>query len=226
MANEAELYPLVALYLKEQVGCLQTKENTGTKFGHIDVVGVKERKSNLSSQPEIVAVEVKRGAARFLNSVGQALSYSLYAHRVYLAWEKPEYQEFSDEEIDIAAKFGVGLLHINSKGKLRLVSSSASFIPEQYHLLQIIEKLGYFQCTICNSVYPSDGATHINQPSAINLAVNPNYKGKFVEIIKTGKPAFYYLYELAKHRADERGYVHDKRFICNDCAGIFASFID
>ncbi|MGV1098737.1 hypothetical protein ACUUL3_04925 [Thiovibrio sp. JS02] len=110
MSGEDELYPIVEKFLVDAFGCGSTKINTGTKYGHIDVLGLRERRSDFASQTELLAVEVKRGGTRFLNFIGQAFAYSLYAHRVYLAWEKPKGASFTQEEIDIASKFGVGLL--------------------------------------------------------------------------------------------------------------------
>ena len=92
MSRERELYPKVEKFLVYIFGCSRTKINTGTKYGHIDVLGLRERRSDFASQTELVAVEVKRGGTRFLNWIGQAVAYSLYAHRVYLAWEKNEWK--------------------------------------------------------------------------------------------------------------------------------------
>ena len=88
MSGEKELYPVVEKYLRTRFNCVAVKLNTGTRYGHIDVLGLRERRSDFASQSEILAVEVKRGGTRFLNFIGQALAYSLYANRVYLAWEK------------------------------------------------------------------------------------------------------------------------------------------
>ena len=225
MSSEKELYPKVEEFLVDTFGCLSTKINTGTKFGHIDILGLRERRSNFSSQTELVAVEVKKGGTRFLNFIGQTVAYSLYAHRVYLAWERNNGESFTLEEIDIASKFGVGLLSISKRGKITLVTSSAGFAPEKYHLLQAIRKLDYFECTICRSYYPEESVVRINDAGKINITEEPAYRGKLNKAIVERRPALYHLYHLAEIREDEREYTWDKRFICKDCCSIFSSIL-
>lgn len=225
MSGEKELYPLVDKFLVDEFGCDSTKLNTGTKYGHIDVLGLRERRSDFASQTELLAIEVKRGGTRFLNFIGQAVAYSLYAHRVYLAWERPKGEGFTQEEIDIASKFGVGLLAISTKGKISLVASSSEFTPERHHLLQAINKLDYFECTLCRSFYPKEPSVPINQPGEINPKEDPGYVGSFHKAVVSRKPALYYLFQLAEARGDERLYTYDKRFICKDCCSIFSSLL-
>ena len=225
MTRERELYPKVERFLIDILGCSQTKIDTGTKYGHIDVLGLRERRSDFASQTELVAVEVKRGHTRFLNFIGQTVAYSLYAHRVYLAWEKENRKSFTQEEIDIASKFGVGLLSISEKGKVTHITSSAEFAPEKYHLLQAIQKLGYFECTICRSYYPEKSVVRINDKGPINTEGEPSYRGKLKKAILERRPALYHLYHLAEVREDARKYTWDKRFICKDCCSIFSSVL-
>lgn len=224
MSREDELYPVVATFLEDAFGCGSTKINTGTKYGHIDVLGLRERRSDFSSQTELLAIEVKRGGTRFLNFIGQAVSYSLYAHRVYLAWEKEKGGGFSQEEISIASKFGVGLLSISSKGKISLVSSSAEFAPERHHLLQAVNKLDHFECTLCRSFYPKESSVQINPRGAINIE-EEKYAGNLLKAVTSRRPALYYLFQLAEARGDKRVYTHDTRYICKDCCSIFASIL-
>ena len=225
MAREYELYPIVEEYLVDAFECGATKINTGTKYGHIDVLGLRERRSDFASQTELLAIEVKRGGTRFLNFVGQAVAYSLYAHRVYLAWEKASGYSFTQEEIDIASKFGVGLLSISRKGIVSLVASSAEFTPERHHLLQAVHKVEYFECTLCRSFYPKESSVQINQPGAIKTKEEPSYVGNLDKAVASRKPALYYLFQLAEARGDQRSYTHDKRFLCKDCCSIFSSFL-
>ena len=225
MSRERELYPKVEKFLIENFGCSRTKINTGTKYGHIDVLGLRERRSDLASQAELVAVEVKRGGTGFLNFIGQTVAYSLYAHRVYLAWEKGNRKSFTQEEIDIASKFGVGLLSISEKGKVTRITSSVEFAPEKYHLLQVIRKLGYFECTICRSYYPEKSVVLINNKGPINQKEAPSYRGKLNKAIAERRPALYHLYYLAEIHEDKRKDIRDKRFICKDCCSIFSSVL-
>ena len=225
MSSEKELYPKVEKFLVDAFGCLSTKINMGTKYGHIDILGLRERRSDFASQTELVAVEVKRGGSGFLSFIGQTIGYSLYAHRVYLAWEKNNGESFTFEEIDIASKFGVGLLSISKEGEITRITSSAEFAPENYHLLQVIRKLGYFECTICRSYYPEEFFVRINKRGLINMEEEPSYRGKLNKAIVERKPALYWLYHLAEIREDERKNIGDKRFICKDCCSIFSSIL-
>ena len=197
----------------------------GTKYGHIDILGLRERRSDFASQTELVAVEVKRGGSGFLSFVGQTIGYSLYAHRVYLAWERNSGESFTFEEIDIASKFGVGLLSISKEGEITRVTSSAEFAPENYHLLQVIQRLGYFECTICQSYYPGESFVPINKGGLINTEDEPKYRGKLNKAIMGRKQARYWLYHLAEIREDERKDIRDKRFICKDYCSIFSSIL-
>ena len=225
MRSEKELYPKVGKFLADVFGCLSTKINMGTKYGHIDILGLRERRSDFASQTELVAVEVKRGGSGFLNFVGQTVGYSLYAHRIYLAWEKSNGESFTLEEIDIASKFGVGLLSISKESEIIPITSSVEFAPEKYHLLQVIRKLGYFECTICRSYYPEKSVVRINDKGEINMEKEPSYRGKLNKAIVERRPALYHLYHLAEIREDERKYTWDKRFICKDCCSIFSSIL-
>lgn len=137
----------------------------------------------------------------------------------------PGGDSFSQEEIDIASKFGVGLLSISKKGLVNLVSSSGEFFPERHHLLQAINKLDYFECTICRSYYERESCVEVNQPGVIHIDEEPGYKGRLYQAVASRKAALYYLYELAERRRDERSYTYDKRFICKDCCSIFSSFL-
>ncbi|MGV1098735.1 hypothetical protein ACUUL3_04915 [Thiovibrio sp. JS02] len=116
-------------------------------------------------------------------------------------------------------------LSISTKGKVSLVASSSEFTPERHHLLQAVNKLDYFECTLCRSFYPKESSVQINQPGAINPEEEPSYRGNFRKAVASRKPALYYLFQLAEARGDERLYTHDKRFICKDCCSIFSAFL-
>ena len=224
MANERELYPPVSEFLKNELGCTETKYNAGTSYGRIDVLGFRERKSHFASQAEVVAVEVKEGT-RFLNYIGQAIAYSLYSHRVYLALKRPDGQRMTQDDIDIASRIGVGLLSISCENEINLVATSNEFDPEHYRLLQVIDKLGYFECTMCRSYYPKNPAGISVNEYRLNVKENPDYRGKLAKAVAERKGAVYWLYELAEVHADAKKYVYDRRFICKDCGSIFSSFL-
>ena len=224
MSNEKELYPVVKKFATEELGCIETKINTGTRFAHIDVLGLRQRASDFASFSELIAIEVKDGGTRILNYLGQALSYSLYAHKVYLAWRK-ENGKITEEEKEIAAKFGVGLLQISNEKSVNLMSTSREFSPERHYALHALDKLNYFECIVCRANYPKESVISINKPGPINLTEDSQYKGKLNRSISSGSPARYFLYQLAEMREKETQYTYDKRFICKDCCSIFAALL-
>ena len=224
MGDEKVLYPIVSDFLKKELGCTKTECNAGTSHGRIDVLGFRERKSYFASQAEVVAVEVKSGT-RFLNYIGQAVAYSLYSHRVYLALKKPNDNRITRDEFDIASRIGVGLLSISCEDEINLVATSNEFDPEHYRLLQVIDKLGYFECTFCRSYYPKNPSGIKVNKYEINSKENPDYPGKFNQAVAARRGAVYWLHELAKNHRDEKTNYYDKRFICKDCCSIFSSLL-
>ena len=224
-ASEKELYEPVSAFMRGRMGCKATKINTGTRFGQIDVLAIRTRTSDFASNDEVIAVEVKKGGTRFLNFLAQALSYSLYAHRVYLAWQRTSGAGYTQEEIDIASHFGVGLLEIDESERVALISSSSKFQPERQYLMQAVQKLQYFECSICRSVYPIEKLIELNQPGEDDLADDPNYRGRLADAISQRRSSVYYLFELSKDRGDSRTQVWDRRYLCKECSSIFASLL-
>ena len=225
MANERDLYPHVVAFLQQELGCISTKVNTGTRYAHIDVLGLRERRSDFATSTELLAVEVKKGGTRLLNFIGQALAYSLYANRIYLAWQKKDGQSITKEEIDISSKFGVGLLHISKTENISLISSSREFTPERHHFLQALDKLAHFECTICRATYPKEQVVRVNPHGPIEPASDAEYLGNLQRAVRARRPALFYLFQLAEIRQDKREYTYDKRFICKDCCSIFSTLL-
>ena len=72
----------------------------------------------------------------------------------------------------MAPQLGAGLLSISCESEISLVATSNEFEPEHYRLLQVIDKLEYFQCTICRAYYPKSLAVKVNVEGEINVAEN------------------------------------------------------
>ena len=85
---ERQLYPYVAEFLEGNFGCTSTVKDRGTQNVRFDVLGLRRRGNHYASCTELIAVEVKADGTRFVNYLGQAIGYSLYANEVYLAWKK------------------------------------------------------------------------------------------------------------------------------------------
>lgn len=223
--REAKLYKLVESFASDHFGCHTVKQQVGTKLGKIDVVGLRVTPGDLSTTSELIAIEVKEEAASFLSAIGQTRAYSIYAHKCYLAFRKRFSSKFSVEEKDIATQLGVGLIEIRSN-KCYEVLSSQMFLPQERHVLHILNTLGFFTCAICHGVYPKQDVSNINSKRRIDLQSYPSYTGQMRKAIVGRKNIRYWLYELATLKRDKRWYIYDRRHICKDCVTIFASLVN
>jgi len=223
MANERQFYDMAAQFLAEELGCFEVKKEVGTSFGIIDVLGIRQISKDLTSRYELVSVEVKESNARYLNSVGQAFAYSVCAHRCYLAYHQPRARKFTQEQIDIADHFGVGLISLSKSKEPKLISSSSLFTPKIEYSTWLIDKLGHFTCSLCGGIYRQNEIIKLNQPGKIDPTEDEDYSGKFAEAIEKRKNAKWYLYEMAEIINETRSYIYDRRFLCKDCISIFAS---
>jgi len=224
MSLESELYPKIKKYVETHFDCRHVAMQVGTRLGKIDVVGLKDIHGDLETRTEIIAVEVKEEGARFLNALGQALAYSVYAHSCYLAVRKRGKNSFTQEEKEVAAHFGVGLLEIKS-ADVAVTATSRYFAPDDRYVMQILKGLNYFRCSLCRGVYPRKEVTELNSKDQIRLADTPSYTGALSKAIREGRHAAYYLYDLAAQMKDKRDYVWDRRYLCRDCISIFASLL-
>ena len=119
-------------YLSEAAACYATRQRARSKHvAYVDVPGVREVGGRLSREHEMVAVEVKLWADQFTKLPGQALGYSLFAHRTYLAvWMRNE-ESFRAEDKDVANRLGVGLMELSGWKKKRCTEVLTSSYPER-----------------------------------------------------------------------------------------------
>lgn len=224
MPIESKLYPRVEKFVRSDFGCNVVESQVGTKLGRIDIVGLREIPGDFESATEIIGIEVKEEHAAFLNSIGQALAYSVYAHNCYLAVRMRRQRHFEPAEMRIAAQFGVGLIEIRAKS-MTVVLTSRRFTPEDQNILQIFSKLGVFRCVLCRATYPEKEVSSINAQGEIAPSEESQYLGILAKAIRMRKNAQYWLHELAAQRKDRRRYVYDIRYLCKDCLSIFASLL-
>src|SRR2546427_11931699 len=85
--------------------------------GYADVLGIRDIGSVLTGDIELIAVEVKLERDNFGKKLGQALGYSLFAHKCYLAIRMKRDDRFSFEEREMANRLGVGLIDIRGTGR-------------------------------------------------------------------------------------------------------------
>jgi len=210
MTKESELYPIIKRYLEKKYSksVLISKINSGVWGGKIDVVLVRGIFGELLNTCEIVTVEAIPDKDRFLNYIGQALGYSIFSDRCYLAVKG----EFTQEEIDVANSLGIGLIEIN-KNSCKQVLDSKLFNPIDYLRLKLLSHFDIHKCSICGS-----------------YLIMKNPSRKLNDSIKNKMDYVYYLDaqdEIAvKKGLERRKNVYIRRYICKDCInGIFSEFI-
>lgn len=211
---EKTLYPTVERWLQRHFGCFQTAINKGLRHSRIDVIGVRDTGGDLSGEVETIAVEVKRGNFPFANGCGQTLGYNVYANRVYLADSRKE--SFTPDQIQIASHLGIGLIGINGKRCLEVISSPV-YKPIQKLNLRLLEALQLGKCQLCDSVFKI-GDPVKGQNRFSNLA-----RENVQKAVKSEKGLMFWNREVAKRkhrlrlRVSRDGTTYERRFICPDC---------
>lgn len=197
--KESDLYPDVRNFLDSTFKCVWSAIRAGTGQGVVDVLGVRHLAGNLASAEEVVAIEVKRGNEPFLKAAGQALAYSVIAHRVYLAERKVYRQAFTDDEKLIASRLGIGLIEVRRSG-CREVLSSPVHDPIPHICLQALLHLGVAKCVLCGCLFE-----------------RKNTSRKLARARQERRAYCYWLLNHAASRGDSRKYCYDRRFVCPDC---------
>jgi hypothetical protein len=215
--KEADLYPLIERWLKEECVCFATAVNTGLKHSRPDVTGVRDIGGDLSGEIESIVVEVKRGTQPFTTASGQALGYRVYANRVYLADYRQAY--FSSEEVHIASHLGIGLIQIKGKECVERLSSP-NYTPITRLNRALLEKLSLGYCQLCGSVF---NIGEFGKPF-INLA-----RENLQRAIEKQKGLMFWNREVAERknklgvRTPGDGKTYERRFICPNCVAFVLS---
>lgn len=223
MVNEKQFYDKVVKFLRQEFGCFEVKKEVGTDFGIIDVLGIRKVSKDLAFGYELISVEVKEHNARYLNSVGQALAYSISTHRCFLAYHMPRNKKFSQREMDIADHFGIGLISLSKSKEPKLFRSSSLFTPKNEYTAWLINKLGQFSCALCGGIFKEVDILDINQPGKINPTDNSSFLGNLGKAITKRKNVKWFLFEMAEEMDKKTKFTYDRRYLCKDCVSIFAS---
>jgi hypothetical protein len=193
--KEQELYRVVEKFLRRNFGCFHvTKKPTGTKHGLIDVVGLRQSSGRYGGSAEVIAVEVKATAGRFLNSAGQALGYSVMADRCYLAVGG---KTLNEEIRELAAQLNIGLIRVNAT-RCEILLTSPQYRPVRTQKLELIRKLRFVECVMCGTLRPRDEMMN-SEEGAIHVAAQ---KAQGFRYRLTGK--------------NQSG--NERRYLCHDCA--------
>jgi hypothetical protein len=150
--DETLYYGTVETWLRDKKGCFYASSDCGTKIARADVVGIHHIGGDLATTYELIAVEVKTDEP-FFKSISQAAGYSIFAHRCYLADYKPDDNDFTSEQVEIALSLGVGLLRINSRPQVTECLSAPPRTVRQRFALQMLESIGFSECVLCRGVF-------------------------------------------------------------------------
>jgi len=214
MMSEADHYPRVERWVKQQFGCWQTAINTGPKVGRIDVVGVRDVGGDLSGRSEVIAVEVKAGTQVFATSAGQAHGYSVMADRCYLADLRGTRPAFSDTELLIAGRLGIGLIALRPSGRVEECLTAPPNDPIEELRLQVIEKLGLALCSLCGTLFKRslEGTNDWKGVTRSGNNRGPN------DAAGVGRGFMWWLTTAANGRDKKlREAVYWRRYLCPDC---------
>ena len=154
MTHERRYYRIVERFLVDELGCFVARQMKGVQgVGIADVLGARDIGGEYDGGVEVIAVEVKLTADNFGKSLGQALGYSLFANKSYLAVPFTR-GSFGEEHRDEAAHLGVGLIRVGGwqKKHSQEVLTPRSGEPIEALRLKALANLGYHKCAICSTM--------------------------------------------------------------------------
>jgi len=221
--READLYPVVEKWMRARWKCFAAGKNVGTRLGRIDVAGIRDIGGDLSGQTEVISIEVKAGTQVFTTAAGQASGYSVYADRVYLADYRPARTGYSDDEIAIAGKLGIGLLLIRPNHRINVVQTSPLHEPLEGLRRRVVQAMGHADCSLCNAVFElvdSDGPSKV--PHVVRAGAKP---GALRKAVRAEKGYVWWLDELGNRDTRGRDQTYHRRYLCPDCTwNLFRDF--
>ena len=202
--KEEKLYPIVENFALQHFDCFASKIRTGLRgFGKVDVSCARRIVRDLSQTNELISIEVKPSTQNYCKIIGQALGYSVFSHRCYLAVLFKRNESFSRDQRIIANKLGVGLVEIHKgaeRSSCKEVLTSSYFLPQEDMLHMFLQRMDLVECVICRRWF---------DPT--------RYTQKLDKAITRKLPFVYWLWDLDKAVRDERAYVYHRRHVCRDC---------
>lgn len=201
---ESRLYPIVGKFLKRKLGCFHVQaQPTVTRYGAVDVVGLRQSAGRYGGSAEVIAVEVKATGSRFLNSAGQAVGYSVMADRCYLAIGG---DAIGEVESELASQLNIGLIAIRSRRRCEIVLTSPQHRPLRAQKLILIRKLGFVECVVCGT---------LRLRSEMLKRANDSFQTAARE-----HKGFRYLLSVKEGRTQDGP---ERRYICHDCVQAFTA---
>jgi len=116
VSEEAFYQPFADWLVNELEECTKAIPLGGNRFkdkwGTPDVIGIREpRQSDIIKPPiEIVSAEVKLDTTNLITAFGQACSYKLFSHKVYVVIPKDSLEEDIARLDALCRIFGIGLI--------------------------------------------------------------------------------------------------------------------
>lgn len=165
--KEKNLYPIVQEFLIKNKKCIDAGINLGHQsVGRADVFGIKDIGGQYGADIIGYAVEVKLWKTPLGKNIGQAVGYTLFSHRSYLA--VPIRDCFEEEDIEMANRLGVGLIEVDSKKKkCTEILTAKHHQPIEGLFLWAVESLGYSKCSICKEFFNNDVGWSRKRPSQV-----------------------------------------------------------
>jgi hypothetical protein len=149
--KEETLYPIVEKFLRDPkrgLDCFEVGQRRGNiDLGIADVIGVRHVGGDTSNSFEVVTVEVKKNTKSFGKKVGEALGYSLFAHRCYLAARG----SFNSLQKQFAAQLGVGLIEVKAH-RCDETLAAGSHQPNEHQMLDLLKRLHLGRCCVCGAL--------------------------------------------------------------------------
>lgn len=150
--KEEDFYQLFAEYLVNDLEeCTKAIPLGGNKFGDKwgtpDVFGIYKFSETDPIRPpiEIISAEIKTDTTQLITAFGQACSYKLFSHKVYLVIPKEAERDVSRIE-SLCSRFGIGLIlfdknnpqNPNFEIRTRAIKSE----PDYFYVNEYLRRLG------------------------------------------------------------------------------------
>jgi hypothetical protein len=120
---EKDFYPSFADWLVEEVGeCSKAIPLGGNKFGGKwgtpDVIGILlPSQTDIIKEIELTSAEIKTDVNQLITAFGQACSYKLFSHRVYLVIPQQSNTDEIERLDSLCPLFGIGLVLFDKTNK-------------------------------------------------------------------------------------------------------------
>jgi hypothetical protein len=216
--NERAYYEPVRQWLLSE-GCFRAEIDRGSRLARGDVVGVRHVGGDLSTDAEVIAVEVKTDEP-FFKAASQAAGYKVFAHRCYLAeWDRGA-GDFSREEIEVATSLGIGLIKLRSQRPdgVEPRFSAPHHVPRRRFLLQWLESVGLSECMVCHGLFEGTFKAGVKRADRDNVRM---MLSRAIEATEEGdRTGFLFWSEgAAKQKAAAGDSKHNtaRRYVCPDC---------